>query len=387
MRHVWDVMRNLKPTILFVDDEALSRRIFRKIAAKEFNVLDAASVDEAISVLEKHSDDIGVLLSDQRMPGGLGVDLLEHCRKHYPQIVRMLTTAYSELNDAIAAVNRGEIMRYIEKPWGNINGLLIELRLAMSLYQMRAENDQLMAEKLISGFKTSRMDKIRTLITIAASQPGQGNLKAIEAMLSQLAPVDAFRQTPPVESLRNYEAFGQPRTDILNAIEIGEYLIKQTPCLITEKSWEVLRTTLAASKIHLEHDESGSFMPSPTLANTLISAKTALCERSEGKATAKVSFNRNGSVVSISSDTGPTSVLLDWMTSTTLASTTNNRIAALLSTFLRVNETTGRVHLNIAKDGQLNEVHLHFYESGDLSDTLPGTPDFDWIDDLVTRFM
>lgn len=135
------------PCVLFVDDEEMTRKTFERIAASEFPVLLAGNVAEAIEVLKQRGDEIGVLLTDQRMPGGLGVELLEYARDQHPGIVRMLTTAYSELEDAIAAVNRGEIIRYIEKPWTNIDALLIDLRVAMRFHLLERSNEELMAEK------------------------------------------------------------------------------------------------------------------------------------------------------------------------------------------------------------------------------------------------
>ena len=103
--------------ILFVDDEEKTRKYFDRAFAREYRVLTAPSVAQARELLEKHGNEIGVLISDQRMPEEKGVVLLRHAREHYPHIVRILTTAYSDLDDAIESVNSGEILRYITKPW------------------------------------------------------------------------------------------------------------------------------------------------------------------------------------------------------------------------------------------------------------------------------
>ncbi|KAG1650479.1 putative ABC transporter ATP-binding protein YadG [Nymphon striatum] len=67
--------------------------------------------------------------------------------KEYPNIIRLLTTAYSDLSDAIEAVNTGEIFRYINKPW-NVDELLIDLQLAMSFFMLQRDRNQLIHEKL-----------------------------------------------------------------------------------------------------------------------------------------------------------------------------------------------------------------------------------------------
>ncbi|MFG0247795.1 MAG: response regulator [Phycisphaeraceae bacterium JB051] len=117
--------------ILYVDDEDQALKYFDKIFGKHFATLTARSTDEAIALLKENSDRVGVLMTDQRMPKRLGLDLLMHVRDEYPHIVRILTTAYAELDNAIDAVNKGEIYRYITKPW-NIQELKETLHQALS---------------------------------------------------------------------------------------------------------------------------------------------------------------------------------------------------------------------------------------------------------------
>lgn len=214
-----------KPYILFVDDEEMTRKMFERIAGKEFDVLCAESVPAAQKLLDTHADQIGVLLTDQRMPGQLGVELLEYCRASYPGIVRMLTTAYSDLADAIAAVNRGEIIRYIEKPWSNIDALLIDLRVAMRFHLLERENRLLLEEKLSVGTAISRLDRVRSLIEIAAAQQGQPQrLVAIEQMLRDLAELDCVQNPLKARALEELEMFGQPVSDTLAAIGVANGL-------------------------------------------------------------------------------------------------------------------------------------------------------------------
>jgi two-component system probable response regulator PhcQ len=89
-----------------------------------------------------------VLVSDQRMPGAYGNELLRYAREHHPGVVRMLTTAYSELGEAIEAINSGEIYRYITKPW-DLESLHADLRNALELAVLRAERDSLLREKML----------------------------------------------------------------------------------------------------------------------------------------------------------------------------------------------------------------------------------------------
>jgi two-component system response regulator PhcR len=133
--------------VLYVDDEARSLKYFALAFGTDFPIRVAASVAEAETVLRLEADRIGVLVTDQRMPVETGVQLLDRVKQRHPQIVRLLTTAYADLEDAMAAVNRGEIHRYILKPW-DIPALRAELHGAMELHRRkRQERDLLEARR------------------------------------------------------------------------------------------------------------------------------------------------------------------------------------------------------------------------------------------------
>jgi len=119
--------------ILFVDDEEKSRKYFRRYFEREFNILTAAGVSEALDILKQRSDEIAVLVSDQRMPERRGIELLKEVCSTYPEIVRLLTTAFTDMDEAIEAVNSGEIFRYVTKPW-DLEALHKSLHDAMNLY-------------------------------------------------------------------------------------------------------------------------------------------------------------------------------------------------------------------------------------------------------------
>ena len=80
-------------------------------------MLTASNAQDGYKLLQKHADEIGLLLTDQRMPGEKGVWLLERARQLRPHILRILVTAYTDMDAAIAAVNSGAIYKYVTKPW------------------------------------------------------------------------------------------------------------------------------------------------------------------------------------------------------------------------------------------------------------------------------
>jgi two-component system, probable response regulator PhcQ len=158
-------------TILYVDDETTALKYFQRAIGALAPVLTAASVEEGKRVLDAHCDTIAVLVSDQRMPGGHGNELLAYARVRHPHIVRILTTAYSELDQTVEAVNQGQIHRYIQKPW-EIAALRMELKQALDLARLRHDHDQLLREKLLIRQKQLVATRIGVVCSICAAIGG-----------------------------------------------------------------------------------------------------------------------------------------------------------------------------------------------------------------------
>jgi len=101
--------------ILYLDDELNNLVAFKAGFRSHFKVHTANNIVEALQVL--NSTDIQVIISDQRMPDMTGVEFFEHILHRHPDPVRILLTAYSDISAVIKAINKGQIFRYIEKPW------------------------------------------------------------------------------------------------------------------------------------------------------------------------------------------------------------------------------------------------------------------------------
>lgn len=112
-----------RPVILCVDDEpsilSALRRLFR---AHGFQVLAAESGQAGLDLLDTQAVDL--VISDMRMPHMDGVVFLEHVRQRKPDILRLLLTGYADLASITGAINRGEIYRYIAKPWDDTDIIL-----------------------------------------------------------------------------------------------------------------------------------------------------------------------------------------------------------------------------------------------------------------------
>jgi two-component system probable response regulator PhcQ len=171
------------PAILYVDDEPTALKYFQRALGAQANVLTAESVEEGKRILDQHAESIAVLVSDQRMPGAYGNELLFYAWDRYPHIVRILTTAYSEIQHTVEAVNQGQIHRYIQKPW-DISALRMEMKQAVDLARLRREHAQLLREKLLIRQKQAVANRIGTLYALCAGVAGTAGAVPVEAYLS-----------------------------------------------------------------------------------------------------------------------------------------------------------------------------------------------------------
>jgi serine/threonine-protein kinase len=104
-----------KPSILFVDDEERILNALRLLFHQTYDVAVATGGEEALQLAKQRP--FHVIVSDQRMPGMLGVELLRELKLISPNSVRMLLTGYSDLAAIVGSVNDGEVFRFISKPW------------------------------------------------------------------------------------------------------------------------------------------------------------------------------------------------------------------------------------------------------------------------------
>src|SRR5437899_9131593 len=103
--------------ILYIDDEIHNLNAFRASFRRLYNVFIAESAEEGKIILEKN--DIHIIITDQRMPKITGIEFLESIIKKYPDPIRMLLTGYSDITAVVDAINKGQVYRYISKPWND----------------------------------------------------------------------------------------------------------------------------------------------------------------------------------------------------------------------------------------------------------------------------
>ncbi len=138
-----DKPENERPVqVLFVDDEENILRSLKRLFMDEpFGIVTADSGEKGLEILRKTSN-IGLIVSDQRMPGLSGVEFLEKAKNITPQAMRIVLTGYADVNVAVNAINKGGAYKYITKPWTD-EDLVRSIKEAVDIYLLKKENQEL----------------------------------------------------------------------------------------------------------------------------------------------------------------------------------------------------------------------------------------------------
>ncbi|MFO0876618.1 MAG: diguanylate cyclase [Gemmataceae bacterium] len=188
-------------TLLVVDDEETLLPMISHLASPEFEVVTAQGAREAESILTRQSIDI--LLTDQRMPDRTGVQLLEWAREHSPRTIPLLMTGFSELEDAIEAINRGHVYYYLVKPWRN-EDLLQILRNAADKFLLERERDRYLQELKQLNHELERRVIERTSELQEANQLLEQRARELER-LALTDPLTGLFNRRAMEELASFE--------------------------------------------------------------------------------------------------------------------------------------------------------------------------------------
>jgi signal transduction histidine kinase len=172
------------PVVLYVDDEATNRLVFESAFGGDFRVVVAKGAAEALALMQTQT--VGVVIADQRMPEVTGVELLAQVKDRWPDVIRVLVTAYSDQEPIVQAVNRIEISRFIGKPWDDaeMRALLVG---AVDLYHMRLRVRELELQ-LISAQRSEVLGRLAAELVHDMSNP----LAAITANVERLRYAEAL---------------------------------------------------------------------------------------------------------------------------------------------------------------------------------------------------
>jgi DNA-binding NtrC family response regulator len=126
----------MKATILIVDDEPLIlSSLHRSLRSEEYDIITSLSGEDALRIMR--SKNINVVISDQSMNGIQGIEFLLLAKKYRPQTVRILLTGHADMELAVEAVNKGEVFRFLTKPWDHVElKEAVECALAKSRFDL-----------------------------------------------------------------------------------------------------------------------------------------------------------------------------------------------------------------------------------------------------------
>src|SRR4051812_6720119 len=218
-------------TILIVDDEPDVVASVKDLLRLDYKVLGATRAADALEVVER--EPVHVVMTDQRMPEMTGVELLEQVRARRPDAMRLLFTGYADIRAVVDAINRGNVYRYINKPW-DPEELMAIIREACDRYDLIAERRQLLDELRAkntqlekANVELKRADELKSAFIRVASHELRTPLTILMGM-SDLA----SRQGGAVEPLAGW-------IKRINAAGLRlKYLIDQLVAMLTAQQFE-----------------------------------------------------------------------------------------------------------------------------------------------------
>ncbi len=214
--------------VLYVDDEPENLRIFELAFRREFSVLTASGGEEALEILNTRP--VALVLSDQRMPGMTGVELLTRTRELDSKVLRVLVTAYGDMQTLTAAVNDGSIYKYVPKPW-TPEEMEQTLRRAIEVYALDRERESLVRElttlNRVSNSINKQLDLERLgnlILGMLVEDLGYdaATLLFLDAAGEELAVTECAPQDGPVQEwLRAMSIPANEAPEFLKAVEEG----------------------------------------------------------------------------------------------------------------------------------------------------------------------
>ena len=134
--------------ILYIDDETNNLIAFKANFRRDYEIHTAETTNEALDILKKTK--VHIIITDQRMPGKNGVEFLQEIIPEFPDPIRILLTGYSDIQVVIDAINKGQVFRYVSKPFSDVE-IKMAIDNAMEVYNLREENRELLKKLSIAN--------------------------------------------------------------------------------------------------------------------------------------------------------------------------------------------------------------------------------------------
>jgi len=159
--------QRVRPTLLVVDDEPGVLRTVHDLLRIDYHVITCESGARALEIL-RSSATIDVIMSDQRMPGMTGVEVLRQAREIRPEATRLLFTAYTDIRTVVDAINQGHVYRYLAKPW-EPEELEATVRQAVEHHNLIVEKNRLLTELQETNAKLMEANRLKGAFIEVAS--------------------------------------------------------------------------------------------------------------------------------------------------------------------------------------------------------------------------
>jgi len=133
-----------KYSILIVDDEENVQKSLKRVFFNDgYNIYTANNAEEALRILQR--EDIDLIICDHKMPGLTGLEFLERTVHTYPDLIRIILTGHADMEDTLRAINKGNLYKFILKPWNN-DDLRVTVKRALELRDIIIKNKKLNQE-------------------------------------------------------------------------------------------------------------------------------------------------------------------------------------------------------------------------------------------------
>jgi two-component system response regulator PhcR len=233
-------------SILYLDDEEQNLVSFQALFRRQYNVFTTTSAHEAVDILNNNA--IQVIFSDQKMPDVSGVEFFETILPDFPHPVRILLTGYADIEAVIDAINKGQVYRYVAKPW-DANELTICVENAIEKYQreqelLRKSSDLDQSNATLEQFVFSASQQLRmpadqilqSIAEIESLVSDDKTLSALRSIQRHALQLKGFGEQITQYYSNNKAAAEHSQVDIQQIIEQA---IAAIPANLTQVNWSV----------------------------------------------------------------------------------------------------------------------------------------------------